>query len=100
MKIFLLQKVRYLWKGRGLTWAVLICQRDGLSMLYVKRPASQWSDSLVVAIEGQHYFEDAPGSQFPLANGELMTIGAKLMALADEAAEPDLKEILKPEDLL
>ena len=99
MKCFLLQKVRYLIKGRGIVWAVLLYQREGLSLLYVKRPDAQRSDSLVVAIEGNGFYDDAPGSRFPLEKGDLLEIGGRLQALGDGINESEVRELVQPEDL-
>ena len=99
MKCFLLQKVRYLLKGRGIIWAVLISQRQGLSLLYVRRPDAQWSNSLVVAIEGNGFFEDAPGSRFPLEKAaDLEEIGIALQSLGSDESDAILRRMFERDE--
>jgi hypothetical protein len=96
-KCFLLQKVRYRIKGRGLFFAVLVCQREGLSLLYVRRPDGQGSD-LVVAIEGNGFYDDAPGSRFPLEKDDLETIGSTLLALGSDECQAMRRRMFEPDD--
>lgn len=103
MKALLLERVpfRLPGKARRLIWAVVIAQREGLSLLYVKRPDENWSDSLVVAVQKpkERYFEAADRFSFPLEGGDLSDIGGKLQAMGDDESEASLKKLLEPEDL-
>ena len=103
MKCCILRKVAYRLPGKKkrLVWAVVIAERDGLSLLFVKKPDEQWADSLVVTIENvaQRCYEDVVTSRFPLEKGDLVSIGAKLQALGDTESEADLANFFKSEDL-
>jgi hypothetical protein len=87
MKTYLLQKVPFKLPGkkRRLIWAAVVGQRDGLSLLFIRKADSNWSDTLVVAVENvqERCFEQADRFVFPVEKGDLSDIGGKLQALDD-----------------
>lgn len=102
-KAYLLEKVRFKCSGKNgrLIWAVVVGQKEGLSLLYVRKPDENWSDTLVVAIQNpeQHYWEEANRFVFPVEHSDMSDIGGKLAALGEDESEAALRELFKPEDL-
>jgi len=104
MKCFLLEKVRFKLPGKKprLIWGVLVSQREGLGLIYIKKPDQNWQDTLTVAIANpqENCWEAANRFVFPLEQGDLEAIGGKLTALGDSESDDMLRELFKPEDLL
>jgi len=103
-KCFLLEKVRFKCSGKNgrLIWAVVVGQKNGLSLLYVKAPDSNWEDSLLVAIQNpeKHYWEEANRFVFPVEKKQMYDIGSKLQALDDDESEAFLRELFETDDSL
>ncbi len=95
MKCCVVQKVPYRLPGSSrLVWAIILAQREGLSLLFVRKPDEQRSDALVVATENvaERCFEDVSVSRFPLGQGDLAGIGNKLEALGENMGEDEFEK--------
>jgi len=104
MKAYLFQKVPFKCPGkkRRLIWAAVISQRQGLALLYFRKPDENYNDTLLVAVENpqERCFEQANSFLFPLESAnDLADIGGKLQALGDSESDDMLRELFKPEDL-
>lgn len=98
MRCILLQKVR-LRMGSRLLWAALISEREGVSLLFVKKPDENWQDMLLLATENvrERCYEPVHASRFELAEGDLSSIGGILQAIGEGEAQAFFKPA--PEDL-
>ncbi|MHC1769075.1 MAG: hypothetical protein AB9869_33135 [Verrucomicrobiia bacterium] len=100
MKCLLLERVRFKLDGERLVWGIVLCQRQGLSLLYIPRPDPDRDNTLTVAVQTQeNIFEAADTFSFPLEQGDLMEIGAKLQALGEDEFTLTRPRIIKREDL-
>jgi hypothetical protein len=101
MKAVILRRVVYRPSDTDrLTWAVVLSQNAGLSLLFVPRRSDQADHSIAIAAENiqDRLFEPVNGPQFPMEDWDLARIGEKLSSLGEAMAEPDVGELL--EDLL
>lgn len=102
MNYCIIRKVPYrLGKGR-LVWAMILAEREGLTLLYVPKPDSQRSHLLVVATENvtERVFEDVnPASRFPLEQEDLFGIANRLHAVGEGISDADFRRMFEPEDL-
>ena len=98
-----MRKVPYRLPGEKtrVVWAIVLAQREGLSLLFVRRPDDEWSHALAIATEDveQRVFVDVPASRFPLEYRDLSTMGAKLQALGEDLSEQELERFFRAEDL-
>ncbi len=86
MKPCILRKVVYkLPESDNLRWGIVLCRREGLTLLYIPRCDENGSHKLGVCTENieERLFEDAETSQFPIEDEDLCGIGQKLMALGE-----------------
>jgi hypothetical protein len=101
MECCILQKVIYRLPGtKRLTWAIVLAEREGLCLLFVRGLSGDHSSGLVIATENvsQRIFEDVSVSRFPLETVDLAAIGGKLRALGGSLTETDLMKFLEPND--
>lgn len=102
MKMVIVRKVAYcLPKSNRLVWALVLAERQGLALLFVRKPDGKCSDALVIASENvsEKAFEAVNTSAFPIEQSDLAGIGDKLSALGDETAEGEFEKFLKNEGL-
>ena len=103
MKCFLIEKVRFKLPGKPLRfiWAVVVAERDGLSLLWIKAPDSNWQDTLTVAIQNpqERCYEEADRFVFPIQEGDLLEIGGKLQAIGREDSDAMMRRMFEREDL-
>jgi len=87
MKTCILERVRYKLPGPKeiVRWAILVSQREGLSLLLVPRTEAESTHGLVIAVEdvSKGFCEDARVSRFPLEPADLAGVGETLEALGD-----------------
>jgi len=86
---------------KRLVWCIVLAENQGLSLIYVRKPDDKWEHEIVVAIENvkERCFEQANVSRFPVEQCDLASIGEKLSALGDDAAEDEFDKWLKSEGL-
>ena len=102
MKICVLRKVPYRLPGTTrLVWGVILCEREGLSLLFVQRSDDNHSHSLVVAMEdvANRFYEPANGNIFPLDHEDLVDIGNKLRALGKGFSETEFEKLFRLDGL-
>lgn len=102
MEICILRKVPFRLPGtKRLVWAVVLAEREGLSLLFVQKPDDQRSYTLAIATENvtERVFEEVNASRFTLEHDDLAEIGRKLQALGEGLSENDYFRFFKPEDL-
>jgi len=98
MKTCILRQVIYkLPEAETLRWGIVLCQRAGLTLLYVPRCEEQGSHKLAVCTENidERLFEDVPAAQFEFEDEDLCSIGNKLLALGESIEETKLKNLLE-----
>ena len=96
-----MRKVVYrLPNTKRLTWAIVLAEREGLSLLFVRGMSGSQSSGLVIGSENvsQRIFEDVQASRFPLETADLAAIGGKLRALGGSLSEDELMKFLEPND--
>jgi hypothetical protein len=102
MKACIVRKVPYrIPQTNRLLWALILAERQGLSLLFVRKPDDNHSHSLVIATENvsDKVYENVNASTFPMEYRDLVDIGAKLDALGGGIAEEEFEAFFKPEDL-
>lgn len=102
MKPCIMRKVPYRLPGTNrLLWAIVLCQNEGLSLLFVKSPDDQRSHQITIACESvpERVFESVNVSSFPVEQGDLECIGVKLEALGDNLKTDEIEEFFKSEGL-
>lgn len=100
MKACILRKVVYKPADSDrLTWGIVICQNEGVTLLFVPRRTEEESNSLAICIENleERVFEDLQTSHFRVEEEDLAVIGHRLAALGEAVCEPPE---IKPSDLL
>ena len=101
MKCCIMRKVAYrLPGGNRIAWAMILAEREGLTLLYVPRTHDVHSHKLVLAAENvaEGVFEDVNASQFPLENSDLVDIASKLHALGGDLSESDFRKLFDVDD--
>ena len=101
MECCIMRKVVYrLPNTKRLTWAIVLAEREGLSLLFVRGMSGSQSSGLVIGSENvsQRIFEDVQASRFPLETADLAAIGGKLRALGGSLSEDELMKFLEPND--
>jgi hypothetical protein len=104
MKSCILQRVAYRHRLPGkkdhLRWAILLGQREGLSLLLAPAPDTESSHGLVIAEEdvGQRVFYDANSCRFPLEPEDLVGIGVRLQTIGEQFQEQDVLKFFRGED--
>ena len=102
MKVCILRKVPYRLPGTTrLVWAVILSEREGLSLLFVQRHDDNQSHSLVIATEdvADRCFEAANATIFPLDHADLVDVGDKLRALGKGISETEFEKLFRLEGL-
>lgn len=102
MKMCIVRKVSYrLPKSNRLVWALVLAERQGLTLLFVRKPDAKRSHEIVIATENvaEKVYEAVNTPAFPLEQSDLAGIGEKLSVLGDETAEDEFDRWLKSEGL-
>ena len=98
----ILRKVPYRLPGTDrLVWSVVLCERDGLSLLFVEKPDDKRSHTISIATENvrERVFEEVNASRFQLEHTDLAGIGTKLQALGESLCDNDFRRYFNLEDL-
>ena len=101
MDICILRKVPFRLPGtKRLVWAVVLCEREGLSLLFVQKPDDKRSHALTIATENvtERVFEEVNANRFQIEHGDMAEIGKKLQALGEGISENDFFRFFKPDD--
>lgn len=104
MSIMLVEKVRYRIPGTSrLIWAIVLAQREGLSLLFVRSPddVPGAAHPLAIATENntrERVYEDVKTSCFPLERKDVLAVSIKMQGIADLLCEGEVKNML--EDLI
>jgi hypothetical protein len=102
MECCILRKVPYRLPGTSrLVWAVILAEREGLSLLFVQRPDDKRSHTIAIATENvaERVFEDVNASRFHLEQDDLVEVGNKLRALGEGFSAEEFNRFFKSEDL-
>src|SRR5947207_855724 len=102
MKPLIMRKVPYRIPGTTrLVWAIILAEREGLSLLFVKSPDESSSHQLTVGTEtAERLFESVSVSSFPVEYEDLAGIGVKLNTLGGSLTENEFTDFFKSEGLL
>ncbi len=92
----------YRWPhSTRLLWGYVLCEREGLSLLFVQSPDNVRSS--VIAITTEHVedmvYVDVNVNNFPLEKADLRSIGSKMKALHQMFVEDDFKDFFRPDTL-
>ncbi len=101
MKPCIMRKVPYRLPGTTrLVWAIVLAEREGLSLLFIKRPDEKWNHEITIGTEtAERVFEAVPVFRFPVEYEDLEGIGVKFHTLGGSLTEDDIEEFLKSEGL-
>lgn len=96
------RKVPYKIAGKKprLVWAMILAEREGLSLLFVQKPDDKRSHMLTIAAENvkERVFEDVNASKFNLEHDDLAGIGNKLQALGQKLTEDEFLNFFRPDE--
>ncbi len=96
------RKVPYKMAGKNprLVWAMILAEREGLSLLFVQKPDDKQSHIIAIAAENvtERVFEDVNASKFNLEPQDLAVIGTKLQALGQKLSDDEFVNFFKPDD--
>lgn len=83
-----------------LTWAIVLGQNCGLSLLYVPRRCPGGAHYLALCEENieERIFEPVDGPQFPIEDEDFALMGNRLLAIGERFEEKETEKML--EDLL
>ena len=102
MKPCIMRKVPYRLPGTTrLVWAIILAEREGLSLLFIKSPDEQRSHEIAIGTENvtERVFESVPVSSFPVEHGDLEGIGVKLNTLGGGLTADEIEDFFKSEGL-
>lgn len=97
MRTCIIQKVLYQPGGSSrLVFAMVLAQREGLSLLLVPAPDGKQGHRLVIASEdpARRLFHDVQTSCFPLEGDDCAEVGSKLQALAGEISRDQFDKFI------
>ena len=86
-----------------LRWAIILAQREGLSLLFSKSADADGKTphNLVFAVENprEHCFDSVNANQFPLKGPDLMLIGRNLLAVSEHLQSEEFNNLFfEPDD--
>lgn len=102
MKACIIRKVPYRLRGTTrIVWGIVLCEREGLSLLWVQSPDNIRPHLVVIATEHEadKIFVDVNVNNFPLEKADLRSMGSKMKALHQMLAEEDFKDFFRPDSL-
>lgn len=102
MKPVIMRKVPFRLSGTTrLVWGIVLAEREGLSLLFIKSPDDSRSHQLAICMENvpERVFESVNVSSFPVEQGDLESIGVRLGALGDNLTTDEIEEFFKSEGL-
>lgn len=102
MKPCIVRKVPYRLPGTTrLVWAIILAEREGLSLLFIKSPDDNRSHQIAIATENvpERVFESVNVSSFPVEHADLEGIGVRLQTLGSGLTEDEIEEFFKSEGL-
>jgi hypothetical protein len=102
MNCVVMRSVPYRLPGKGrIVWAIVLGQREGLTLLFVERPDNSRSHTIVIATEdvATGVFYDTRASRFPMEPADLPAIGSRLMALSENLSEREFRTLFELDDL-
>lgn len=101
MDICIVRKVPFRITGtKRLVWAIVLSEREGVSLLFVQKPDEQRSHLLVFATENvaERLYEEVKANQFAVDHDDLSGIGKILTALGEGISREDFFTFFKPND--
>jgi hypothetical protein len=101
MDICIVRKVPFRITGtKRLVWAVVLAEREGVSLLFVQRPDELRSHLLIFATENvtERVYEEVKANQFTVEHDDLAGIGKILQALGEGISREDFSIFFKPND--
>jgi hypothetical protein len=101
VKCCVLQKVPYRIPGTTrIAWAVVVAQREGLTLLFFQKHHEKHSHSLVIATENpaERVYEDVKVNRFPLETEDLDALATKLEAMGEMLEKNDFRKLFHLED--
>ena len=83
-----------------LVWGMELVQRQGVSLLFVRKPDDKQSHSLVVATENvkERVFEPVSLTQFPLEDGDLSNIAECFETLSSNVRQNNFPHFFNFDD--
>lgn len=102
MKACIIRKVPYRLRGTTrIVWGIVLCEREGLSLLWVQSPDNINPHLIVIATEQEadKTFVDVNVNNFPLEKADLQSVGSKMNALHQMFVEEDFKDFFRPDSL-
>ena len=83
-----------------LVWGIILAEREGLSLLFIKRPDEKWSHEIIIGTEtAERVFESVNVFRFPIEHEDLEGIGTKLKTLGKGMSVDELEQFFKSEGL-
>jgi hypothetical protein len=101
MKACIIRKVPYLLRGTSrIVWGIVLCEREGLSLLFVQSPDNIRPNVIVIATEHEadKIFVDVNVNNFPLEKDDVLDIGNKMRALGKSFIKADFRRLFDSED--
>ena len=77
-----------------------MAEREGLTLLFVRRPDDNRSHAIVIATENvaERVYEAANASVFPVVHEDLTEIGNTVQALGEGLSKEELRKFFQMED--
>lgn len=102
MKACIIRRAPYLLRGTSrIVWAIILCETEGLALLWVQSPDNVMPSILAVATEHvtDKVFVDVNVNTFAFPKELLMEVGGKMKALGQMFIEADFKDFFRPDSL-
>lgn len=102
MKPCIIRRVPYLLRGTSrILWAIVLCETEGLALLWVQTPDNVIPSTLVIATEhvAEKVFVDVNVNTFAFPKELLADVGGKMKALGQMFIEQNFKNFFRPEPL-
>ena len=76
-----------------IVWAVVLAEREGLSLLFIQKPDEKQAHQIVIASENvrERVFESVNATSFHFEHDDLAGIGIKLQALGESLCDNDFR---------
>jgi hypothetical protein len=98
--LIIVRKVPFKLASNRFVWGIVLAEREGLSLLFIRKPNENQSHALVLAQENpaEGVFEDVQASRFPLESEDITDIGNKLNALGNGLRKNTLEKFFESDD--